>query len=88
MMFGKKVTTPEDQIFKLETVSCEDCRFLREENKKGEESYICLAHARRKIDKNTLNQQIYTIKLDPPIREKADIFDTKPLYELISGNAS
>jgi len=96
MMFGKKVTTLEDQLFKLETVSCEDCRFMREDN---EEGYICLAHARRRIEpkgkkecqrflKNALNQKITPIRLDPPIREKSDIFDTKPLYELISGNAS
>lgn len=98
MIFRKKASTLEYQIFKLETVSCEDCRFMREETEKGE-GYICLAHARSRIDpkekkecqrflKNMPSQKITPVRLDPPVREKSDAFDIKPLYDLISGKAS
>lgn len=98
MIFRKTAMALEYQIFKLETVSCEDCRFLRKETENGE-GCICLAHARRRIDpkgkkecqrflKNMPNQKITPIRLDPPIREKSDVFDTKPLYELLNGKAS
>lgn len=98
MVIGKTATTPEYGIFKLETVSCEDCRFLREDAEKGE-GYICLAHAHRSIDpkgekecqrflKKTQKRRVTSVKLDPPIRERDDAFDTKPLYELISGKGS
>lgn len=98
MVTGKTATTLEYGIFKLETVSCGDCRFLREDTEKGE-GYICLAHAHRSIDpkgekecqrflKKTHKRRVTPVKLESPIRGKDDVFDTKPLYELISGNGS
>ena len=96
MVFRKTVTTPVNQMFKLETVSCEDCRFMREENKEGR--YVCLAQARRRVhtkgkkecqrfQRNTPSQQTDFVEPKDPVRENTDFFDTRPLYELISGKA-
>jgi hypothetical protein len=89
------VKPPEKCMPVLEEVSCEDCRFMREENTDGEEGYICLAHARRGInprDRRECRRFLSAVerKMDfkefgDTIEESDDYFDTKHLNNLMSG---
>lgn len=96
MTSKKKVITPEKHLLKPQKVTCEDCRFIREENTDGDESYICLAHARRSIDpreekecqrflENAVDQKKDFIEFKQTNKENIEVFDTKKLYDLMTG---
>jgi len=98
MIFGKKVLPHENHLLKFEKVSCEDCRFIQEENIDGEKCHICLALARRRINprekkecqrflKKVVERKI-DVEIEKTISDTNDFFDIKDLYKLMSGKGN
>ena len=95
MVSREAVEPPERRVPVPEEVSCEDCRFMRVEDKDGVEVCICLARARRGVNPRERREcrrflSAVERKMDPEefgdtVGEIDDYFDTKHLNNLISG---
>jgi len=77
-------------------VTCDDCRFLGEEEEHGESVYLCLAKARRRIDprekktcrrffKKSDDEEKDLFEYRDLKGDRSNYFDLAPLYSLVSG---
>ena len=95
MVSKETVKPPERHMPVPEEVSCEDCRFMREEDTDGGEGYVCLARARRGVNPrerrecrrflSAVERKMDFKEFGDTVGEVNDYFDTKHLNNLMSG---